>query len=101
KPAEQPSGTPASSGQPDGKPAAAKAGGGPAGGAAGERPAKARSTVEVMRPGIVKVIPGTRRYHSTACPLIKGSDPATLETMARPDAEAAGLTHCSVCDTDD
>jgi hypothetical protein len=49
---------------------------------------------------MVKVISGTRRYHSSACPLIKGSDPGSLETMSRPDAEAAGLTHCSVCDTE-
>ncbi|WP_344951862.1 hypothetical protein [Sphaerisporangium flaviroseum] len=54
-----------------------------------------------MRPGIVKVIPGTRRFHSSVCPLIKGSDPGSLETMSRTDAEAAGLTHCSVCDRDD
>ncbi|WP_424534624.1 hypothetical protein ACOZ38_30820 [Sphaerisporangium viridialbum] len=75
------------------------AGGRPSG--AGDKPRKSDSTVEVMRPGIVKVIPGTRRYHSSACPLIKGSDPGTLETMSKADAEAAGLTHCSVCDRDD
>ncbi|MEO3814770.1 hypothetical protein ABGB17_37725 [Sphaerisporangium sp. B11E5] len=47
---------------------------------------------------MVKVISGTRRFHSSNCPLIKGSAPDLLETMSRPDAEAAGLTHCSVCD---
>lgn len=67
----------------------------------GDKPKKAGPTVERMRPGIVKVIPGTRRYHSSACPLIKGSDPDTLETMSKADADAAGLTHCSVCDRED
>jgi hypothetical protein len=66
-----------------------------------DKPRKSEPTVEVMRPGIVKVISGTRRYHSSACPMIKASDPGTLETMSRADAEAAGLTHCSVCDRDD
>ncbi|MDH2428603.1 hypothetical protein [Sphaerisporangium sp. TRM90804] len=63
-----------------------------------ERAAKASGA---RRPGIVKVIPGTRRYHSSACPLVRGADPATLETMSRADAEAADLTHCSVCSRDD
>ncbi|RCG32969.1 hypothetical protein DQ384_00495 [Sphaerisporangium album] len=46
----------------------------------------------------VKVIPGTRRYHSSACPLIKGSDPDTLDTLSQSEAEAKGLTHCAVCE---
>ncbi|GII88719.1 hypothetical protein Ssi03_67090 [Sphaerisporangium siamense] len=49
--------------------------------------------------GTVKVIPGTRRYHSSACPLIQGSDPDTLESMTESEAESRGLTHCSVCDS--
>lgn len=49
------------------------------------------------RPRTVKVIIGTRRYHSTACPLIRGAGETGVETMTLPAAEAAGLTSCSVC----
>ncbi|HEX4818275.1 MAG TPA: hypothetical protein VFV66_36520 [Nonomuraea sp.] len=45
----------------------------------------------------MKVIVGTRRYHSTACPLIKGAGDSGVETMTLAAAEAAGLTSCSVC----
>ncbi|MGI5292397.1 hypothetical protein ACQEVF_55130 [Nonomuraea polychroma] len=52
------------------------------------------------RPGTVKVIVGTRRYHSAACPLIKGAGETGVETMTLAAAEAAGLTSCSVCQHD-
>ncbi|MBB5077116.1 hypothetical protein [Nonomuraea endophytica] len=52
------------------------------------------------RPGTVKVIVGTRRYHSTACPLIRGAGDTGVETMTLAQAEAAGLTSCSVCQND-
>ncbi|MFB4274964.1 hypothetical protein ACBJ59_06665 [Nonomuraea sp. MTCD27] len=52
------------------------------------------------RPGTVKVIIGTRRYHSTACPLIRGAGETGVETMTLAAAEAAGLTSCSVCQHD-
>ncbi|MFI6497566.1 hypothetical protein [Nonomuraea typhae] len=52
------------------------------------------------RPGTVKVIVGTRRYHSTACPLIRGAGDTGVETMSLAQAEAAGLTSCSVCQND-
>lgn len=52
------------------------------------------------RPGTVKVIVGTRRYHSTACPLIRGAGDTGVETMSLGQAEAAGLTSCSVCQHD-
>ncbi|TMR08236.1 hypothetical protein ETD86_48695 [Nonomuraea turkmeniaca] len=52
------------------------------------------------RPGTVKVIVGTRRYHSTDCPLIKGAGESGVETMTLAAAEAAGLTSCSVCQHD-
>jgi len=52
------------------------------------------------RSGLVKVIVGTRRYHSTACPLIKGAGDTGVETMTVAAAEAAGLTSCSVCQHD-
>lgn len=51
-------------------------------------------------PGTVKVIVGTRRYHSTACPLIRGAGDSGVETMSLAEAEAAGLTSCSVCQND-
>ncbi|WP_433255628.1 hypothetical protein ACQPYK_15170 [Streptosporangium sp. CA-135522] len=47
--------------------------------------------------GTVKVIVGTRRFHSSACPLIKGTDGSGIETMSRSEAEEAGLSSCSVC----
>ncbi|MFD8525928.1 hypothetical protein ACFV0L_00825 [Streptosporangium canum] len=47
--------------------------------------------------GTVKVIVGTRRFHSSACPLIKGTDGSGIETMTRAEAEEAGLSSCSVC----
>lgn len=52
------------------------------------------------RPGTVKVIVGTRRYHSTACPLIRGAGDTGVETMSLARAEAARLTSCSVCQND-
>ncbi|MGW4802309.1 hypothetical protein ACWEPC_58850 [Nonomuraea sp. NPDC004297] len=48
----------------------------------------------------VKVIVGTRRYHSTSCPLIRGAGDTGVETMTLKAAEAAGLTSCSVCQHD-
>jgi predicted hotdog family 3-hydroxylacyl-ACP dehydratase len=48
----------------------------------------------------VKVIIGTRRYHSTACPLIRGAGDTGVETMTISQAESAGLTSCSVCQND-
>lgn len=52
------------------------------------------------RQGVVKVIIGTRRYHSTACPLVRGAGETGVETMTLAAAEAAGLTSCSVCQHD-
>ncbi|GGS53888.1 hypothetical protein GCM10010156_10780 [Planobispora rosea] len=49
------------------------------------------------RPGMVKVIMGTRRFHGTACPLIRGVDDDGLQTMSRAEAERSGLSACSVC----
>jgi hypothetical protein len=48
----------------------------------------------------VKVIVGTRRYHSTDCPLIQGAGDGGVETMTLAQAEDAGLTSCSVCQHD-
>ncbi|WP_406316942.1 hypothetical protein OHA77_07045 [Streptosporangium sp. NBC_01639] len=48
-------------------------------------------------PETVKVIVGTRRFHSSACPLIRGTDDDGIETMSRAEAEESGLTGCSVC----
>ncbi|WP_181449312.1 hypothetical protein [Nonomuraea aridisoli] len=45
----------------------------------------------------MKVIVGTRRYHSTDCPLIRGAGDAEVQTMALSSAQAAGFTSCSVC----
>jgi NAD(P)H-hydrate repair Nnr-like enzyme with NAD(P)H-hydrate dehydratase domain len=50
--------------------------------------------------GMVKVIVGTRRYHGTACPLIRGAGESGVESMTLARAEAAGLTSCSVCQND-
>jgi hypothetical protein len=68
-----------------------------AGSKGGDEPAAASKG---ERPGTVKVIVGTRRYHSTACPLIKGAGESGVETMTLAAAEAAGLTSCSVCQHD-
>lgn len=48
-------------------------------------------------PETVKVIVGTRRFHSSACPLIRGTDDDGIETMSRAEAEESGLTGCPVC----
>lgn len=50
--------------------------------------------------GMVQVIVGTRRYHGTACPLIRGAGESGVESMTLARAEAAGLTSCSVCQND-
>ncbi|NAS27493.1 hypothetical protein GT755_38230 [Herbidospora sp. NEAU-GS84] len=50
-----------------------------------------------LPPPMVKVMEGTRRYHTPDCPLIKGDDDG-IETMSQPAAEEAGLTPCTVCD---
>ncbi|MEO3804061.1 hypothetical protein [Nonomuraea sp. B1E8] len=79
--------------------------------AAGSKAPAADSTAEgsERKPGdepkggdsrTVKVIVGTRRYHSTNCPLIRGAGESGVETMAADAAEAAGLTSCSVCQHD-
>lgn len=52
------------------------------------------------RPKTVKVITGTRRYHSATCPLIRGAGETGVETMTIPEAEDAGLTSCPVCQHD-
>jgi hypothetical protein len=49
--------------------------------------------------GSVRVMTGTRRYHSSECPLISAIDDGSIEVMTREEAEAAGLTHWSVCQT--
>ncbi|WP_283133573.1 hypothetical protein [Rhizohabitans arisaemae] len=49
---------------------------------------------------VVKVIIGTRRFHSSDCPLIKGADESGIEAMSPQAAEEAGLTHCTVCQND-
>ncbi|WP_062432083.1 hypothetical protein [Herbidospora daliensis] len=50
-----------------------------------------------LPPPMVKVMEGTRRYHTPDCPLIKGEEDG-IETMSQPAAEEAGLTPCTVCD---
>ncbi|TLP55094.1 hypothetical protein [Microbispora triticiradicis] len=45
----------------------------------------------------VRVMVGTRRFHSAECPLVSGMDDSGVETMTRAEAESSGLTPCSVC----
>ncbi|GHH62315.1 hypothetical protein GCM10017673_01090 [Streptosporangium violaceochromogenes] len=45
----------------------------------------------------VKVIVGTRRFHTSACPLIKGVDASGVEAMTSAAAREAGMSSCSVC----
>jgi len=64
-------------------------------GQAEDEPAAGRDR---LAPGTrVTVMIGTRRYHSTDCPLIKGMGADGVQTMTVEEAEQAGLTHCSVC----
>ncbi|NUT40349.1 MAG: hypothetical protein HOV86_10185 [Thermoactinospora sp.] len=56
-----------------------------------------RAEGEGDRSGPVKVIVGTRRFHSATCPLVKGAGDSGVESMTVAEAEAAGLTSCSVC----
>jgi NAD(P)H-hydrate repair Nnr-like enzyme with NAD(P)H-hydrate dehydratase domain len=68
-----------------------------------DEPAPAKGTVGDAKKagaGMVKVIVGTRRYHGTACPLIRGAGESGVESMTLARAEAAGLTSCSVCQND-
>ncbi|MBO3745430.1 hypothetical protein J5X84_05060 [Streptosporangiaceae bacterium NEAU-GS5] len=55
-------------------------------------------TRAAMRPGMVRVLVGTRRYHGPNCPLLSATDDSDIEVMTQTAAEEAGLTHCSVCD---
>ncbi|MFI6812787.1 hypothetical protein ACIBG7_10275 [Nonomuraea sp. NPDC050328] len=59
--------------------------------------AAVRGEEAALPEGVVKVIVGTRRYHTGSCPLVKGAGDAGVETMRREAADAAGLTACSVC----
>ncbi|MBE1561406.1 hypothetical protein [Nonomuraea africana] len=65
-----------------------------------DTPSGANETVRLDRPGVVKVIGGTRRFHSSSCPLIKGAEPGSIQTMQKAEAESKGLTPCSVCQHD-
>lgn len=49
--------------------------------------------------GTVRVIVGTRRFHTHGCPLLKGADDSSVETMPEAAAEAAGFGPCSICHT--
>ncbi|MEV0619990.1 hypothetical protein AB0I81_42195 [Nonomuraea sp. NPDC050404] len=85
------------------KPATPAPKAGVSGGKAGDEAAKGSAGSESdrgERSGTVKVIVGTRRYHSTNCPLIRGAGETGVETMTLAAAEAAGLTSCSVCQHD-
>ncbi|MEV8631440.1 hypothetical protein AB0395_07260 [Streptosporangium sp. NPDC051023] len=84
---------PAAEGTGENTPAAPGEGTGPAAG----RPREAAA------PEMVKIISGTRRFHSPSCPLIKGLDAiknvqgSGLETIPLTEAEEAGMRSCSVC----
>ncbi|MEV4798897.1 hypothetical protein AB0K18_02690 [Nonomuraea sp. NPDC049421] len=67
----------------------------------GDEPAgsKGNGNGKARGPQTVKVITGTRRYHGTACPLVRGAGDG-VETMTLAAAEAAGLTSCPVCQHD-
>ncbi|MGS2640433.1 hypothetical protein [Streptosporangium sp. G12] len=47
----------------------------------------------------VTVIVGTRRFHDSDCPLVKGASigGSGIETMSRAEAEKAGLSNCPIC----
>ncbi|MFI6295235.1 hypothetical protein ACIBEJ_26835 [Nonomuraea sp. NPDC050790] len=106
--AAEPGPRPSAAGESGPRPAAADGPGKPRPAASGDRqeggkrPAgdEAGEPAQDERPGTVKVIVGTRRYHSTACPLIRGAGDTGVETMTLAQAEAAGLTSCSVCQND-
>ncbi|MFF4987155.1 hypothetical protein ACFY19_08195 [Streptosporangium saharense] len=64
--------------------------------------AAAEEKPEAGEPEMVRIIVGTRRFHSPTCPLIRGLDVmksvgSGLETLSLADAEAAGMRSCSVC----
>jgi hypothetical protein len=48
-----------------------------------------------LAPGMVTIVPGTRRYHASGCPHLKGVTKA--EVMSRSMARAAGLDECADC----
>ncbi|MFC7643451.1 hypothetical protein ACFQX6_23500 [Streptosporangium lutulentum] len=48
----------------------------------------------------VRVIAGTRRFHDSSCPLVKGMGGSGVETMSQAEAEEAGLSGCPVCLSD-
>ncbi|MEU1733874.1 hypothetical protein [Streptosporangium sp. NPDC020145] len=69
----------------------------------GEGGAAPEKKPDAGEPEMVKIIVGTRRFHSPTCPLIRGLDAikgvegSGLETISLADAEAAGMRSCSVC----
>ncbi|GAA3312412.1 hypothetical protein GCM10020219_022260 [Nonomuraea dietziae] len=65
-----------------------------------DTPSEANDTVRLDRPGVVKVIGATRRFHSSSCPLVKGAEPSSVQSMQKAEAEAKGLTPCAVCQHD-
>ncbi|MFD0890744.1 hypothetical protein ACFQ08_39880, partial [Streptosporangium algeriense] len=70
---------------------------------AGEGGAAPEERPEAGETEMVKIIVGTRRFHSPSCPLIRGLDAikgvegSGLETISLAEAEAAGMRSCSVC----
>ncbi|MER6830049.1 hypothetical protein ABT352_28970 [Streptosporangium sp. NPDC000563] len=50
----------------------------------------------------VTVIAGTRRFHDSDCPLVKGASVggSGVETTTRAEAERAGLSNCPICRID-
>ena len=50
----------------------------------------------------VTVIAGTRRFHDSDCPLVKGAKVggSGIETTTRAEAERAGLSNCPICRID-
>ncbi|MEU3165013.1 hypothetical protein [Streptosporangium sp. NPDC006930] len=50
----------------------------------------------------VTVIAGTRRFHDSDCPLVKGASVggSGIETTTRAEAERAGLSNCPICRID-
>ncbi|MFE3447901.1 hypothetical protein ACFXJ8_03115 [Nonomuraea sp. NPDC059194] len=70
---------------------------GTAGASGPEKGESANETVRLERPAIVKVIGGTRRFHSSSCPLVRAAEASGVRSMPQSEAEAKGLTPCSVC----
>ncbi|HEX2314974.1 MAG TPA: hypothetical protein VHJ17_14630, partial [Thermomonospora sp.] len=65
------------------------------------RPERSENDAPAADP-VVRILSGTRRYHTSDCALIEdiGDEAEDLEALPRSEAQARGCTPCLVCQPD-